>query len=140
MSCDSPDPRQAPNPHFLEKRDSGSKNPPFPSSWKREFSVKKSPFFCKGTQRKWGFFDRKLPSAARVRAEGNGGFWTPKPSFPENGDSGPVWGQGNRNLCPNQVLLSIRKRGGVQKSMGDNVPWKIGMLIYLPVTLRPLIS
>ena len=22
-------------------------------------------------------------------------FWTPKPSFPENGDSGLVWGQGN---------------------------------------------
>ena len=34
----------------------------------------------------------------------------------------------------------FRKRGGVQKSMGNKVPWKIGMLIYLPVTSRPLIS
>ena len=34
----------------------------------------------------------------------------------------------------------IRKRGGVQKSMGNKVPWKTGMLIYLPVTSRPLIS
>ena len=33
----------------------------------------------------------------------------------------------------------IRKRGGVQKSMGHKVPWKIGMLICHPVTSRPLI-
>ena len=30
--------------------------------------------------------------------------------------------------------------GGVQKSMGNKVPWKTGMLIYLSVTSRPLIS
>ena len=53
-----PTPDRAPNPHFLEKRVSGSKNPLFPSAWKREFSVKKSPFFYKGTQGKWGLFDR----------------------------------------------------------------------------------
>ena len=41
-------------------------------------------------------------------------------------------------LCPAQTLL--RKRGGVQKSMGNKVPWKIGVLMYLPVTSRPLIS
>ena len=34
----------------------------------------------------------------------------------------------------------VRKRGGVQKSMGSKVSWKTGMLIYLPVTSRPLIS
>ena len=34
----------------------------------------------------------------------------------------------------------IRKRGGVQKSMGNKVPWKTGVPIYLPVTSRPLIS
>ena len=34
----------------------------------------------------------------------------------------------------------LRKRRGVQKSMGDKVPWKTGMLIYLPVTSRPHIS
>ena len=88
-----PRPQTGPKTHFLEKRVSGSKNPHFPS-WKREFSVKKSPFFYKGTQGKWGFFDRKLPFPGRVRARGNGGFWTPKPSFPLNGDSGPCLGSG----------------------------------------------
>ena len=34
---------------------------------------------------------------------------------------------------------TIRKRGGVQESMGNKVPWKTGMLFYLPVTSRPLI-
>ena len=34
----------------------------------------------------------------------------------------------------------FRKRWGVQKSMGHKVPWKTGMLIYLPVTSWPLIS
>ena len=34
----------------------------------------------------------------------------------------------------------VRKRGGVQKSMGNKAPSKTGMLIYLPVTQRPLIS
>ena len=33
----------------------------------------------------------------------------------------------------------VRKHGGVQKSMGNKAPWKTGMLIYDPVTLRPLI-
>ena len=34
----------------------------------------------------------------------------------------------------------IRKRGGVQKSIGNKVPWKTGVLIYLHVASRPLIS
>ena len=38
------------------------------------------------------------------------------------------------------LLARIRKRGGVQKSMGNKVPWKTGVPIYLPVTSRPLIS
>ena len=33
----------------------------------------------------------------------------------------------------------FRKRRGVQKSMGNKVPWKTGMLIYLAVSSRPLI-
>ena len=38
-----------------------------------------------------------------------------------------------------RVLGKVGNRGGVQKSMGHKVPWKIGMLIYLPgVTSRPL--
>ena len=38
------------------------------------------------------------------------------------------------------AMVLLRKRGGVQKSMGNKVPWKTGVLIYLPVTSRPLIS
>ena len=34
----------------------------------------------------------------------------------------------------------FRKRGGVRKPMGNGVPWKMGMLLHLPVTSRPLIS
>ena len=37
--------------------------------------------------------------------------------------------------CPSNFppQKKLRKRGGVQKSMGNKVPWKIGMLIYLPL-------
>ena len=38
------------------------------------------------------------------------------------------------------IFQSFRKGGGVQKSMGNKVPWKTGMLIYFPVTSWPLIS
>ena len=31
------------------------------------------------------------------------------------------------------MLLPVSKRGGVEKSMGNKLPWKIGMLIYLLV-------
>ena len=37
------------------------------------------------------------------------------------------------------IQAGFRKRGGVLKSMANKVPWKIGLLIYLPVTSRPLI-
>ena len=79
-----PRPQTGSEPPFSGEEGSGSKKLHVPLSWKREFSVKNSPFFCKGTQRKWGFFDRKLPFPARVRVEGHGGFWTPKPSLIES--------------------------------------------------------
>ena len=44
------------------------------------------------------------------------------------------------DILRQKVHLNFRKRGGVQKSMGNKVPWKTGMLMYLPVTLRPLIA
>ena len=94
--CDSPDPDRPQSP-FSGKEGFGVQKFPFPLSLEKGVFGQKSPFFCKGTQRKWAFLDQKLPFPARVRAEGNVGFGTPKPSFPENGDSGPVWGQGNRN-------------------------------------------
>ena len=92
-----PTPDRAPDPHFLEKRVSGSKNPHFPSAWKREFSVKKkSPFsLCSLVEKREFLTENSLFQAER----GNGGFWAPEPSFPGNGDSGPVWGRGNPKLC-----------------------------------------
>ena len=38
-----------------------------------------------------------------------------------------------------RLLSGIRKRRGIQKSMGHKVPWKIGMLICHPAASRPLI-
>ena len=46
--------------------------------------------------------------------------------------------------CPRNILTiflaaGLQKIIGVQNSMGNKVPWTTGMLIYLPVTSRPLI-
>ena len=38
------------------------------------------------------------------------------------------------------MQMLFRKRRGDQNSMGNKVPWEIGMMIYLPVTSRRLIS
>ena len=101
---DSPDPRQGPESPFPGV--SGSKNPNFPSFWKREFSVKKSPFFYKGTHRKWGVLDRKLPFPAFVRARGNGGFLDPETL----GIRAPVWGRGDPNTCSCTACAKIRAK------------------------------
>ena len=104
-----PTPDRAPNPHFLEKRVSGSKTPHFPSAWKREFSVK-IPIFPVFP---WGFFDRKLPFLGQG---GNGGFWTPKPSFPENGDSGPCLGSGESQINPDKRSIMTQTHWTMQKA------------------------
>ena len=51
------------------------------------------------------------------------------------GGIGPLDAQGEGSF----TRRCIRKRRGVQKSIGNKVPWKTGMLMYLPVTSRPLI-
>ena len=107
-----PTPDRAPNPHFLEKRVSGSKGPRFPSTWRKEFSVKNSPFFYKGTQGKWGFFDRKLPFPGR----GEVGVFGPRgPLFQEMGVRGPVWGRGHPRASAKRKkkLYFPARRGGV---------------------------
>ena len=48
-----------------------------------------------------------------------------------------IWG-GFQNCFHFRTIF--RKRRGVQKSMGNKVPWKIGMPTCLPVTSQPLIS
>ena len=93
-----PTPDRGPNPHFLEKRVLGSKNPHFPSFWTREFSVKKSPFSTREHMENGECLDRKLPFPAFARETENWDFWTPKPSFPGNGDSGPCLGSGESQV------------------------------------------
>ena len=64
------------------------------------------------------------------------------------GCDAPLPSHPSLSLCPeafpklqvHKITLTLRKRGGVQKSMANKVPWKTGMLIYLPGTSRPLIS
>ena len=55
MRSDSPDTRQGPTP-FSGKEGLGVKNPHFPFSWRREFSVKKIPSFLQGTTGEMGIF------------------------------------------------------------------------------------
>ena len=63
-------------------------------------------------------------------------------SFPGLGLQTKVAGRGVENgefpKVPRRGC-KFRKRGGVQKSMGHKAPLKTGLLIYLPVTSRPLI-
>ena len=70
-------------PIFWKRGFRGPKSPISPRPGKGSF-LPKNPHFSAREHS-----DRKLPFPARVRPEGNGVFWTPKPSFPENGDSGP---------------------------------------------------
>ena len=88
-----PTPDRRPNPDFVGKRVSRSYNPHFPSSWNGIFLSKRSPSFYKGTHRRWGFFDRKLPFPASVRATGNG-FWDPETLFSRKWGFGPLSGVG----------------------------------------------
>ena len=93
QDCDSPDPRQTPNPHFLEKRVSGSKNPHFPPPSHRlekgVFGQKNPHFRCVPLQRKKGFF---LTEAPLFQDEGK---WVlSKLSLPEKWDFGACLGSG----------------------------------------------
>ena len=56
-----------------------------PISSKRSFLSKRIPFVLQGNTGKMRVFDRKLLFPGRVRARGNGGIWTPKPSFQKMG-------------------------------------------------------
>ena len=69
-----PWPQTGPESPFSGKEGFGVQKFPFPLSLEKGVFGQKSPLFCKGTQRKWGFLDQKLPFPARVRAEGNGGL------------------------------------------------------------------
>ena len=102
-----PTPDRGPNPHFLEKRVSGSKNPHFPSPLQRlEKGVfgPKIPIFYVFPCRKKGICSQKTPFST---TRGNGSFRTPKPSI-----RAPVWGQGNPNAGGHIYLrhqLSMRR-------------------------------
>ena len=85
------------NPKNQEKRVSGLKNPHFPSPQKRAFRVKKIPIFSVVPCREMGIFSFRLETPfSGVR--GNGGFSTPKPSFPDFGVFDPCTGSGGSQL------------------------------------------
>ena len=94
-----PTPDSGPNPHFLEKRASGSKNPHFPSFWKREFSVKKKPFFCKGM----GILGPKTPFSSLCKGDGKWGFLDPETLFSRKWGFGPLSGVGG---IPTQAIIA----------------------------------
>ena len=103
---DSPDPRQGPESHFLEKRVSRSKNPHFPSPLQRlekgVFGPKIPFFYVCPCRKKRGFFDRKLPFPER----GEMGVFGPRnPLFQEMGIRAPVWGWGNPKGCFQILIL-----------------------------------
>ena len=106
----------------LRLRVSGSKIPHLSSAWKREFSVKKSPLFLQGNTGKWGFFDRKLPFPGR---EEMGDFWTPKPSFPGNRDSGHCLGSGSINKTGKLNLRTSTGWRAMCQSVSAPPPWSI---------------
>ena len=87
--------------------------PRTPIFWKRGFRGPKTPFPSALTRAGKGSFRSKIPISAVFlcrkkrdfgqktpfsKTRGDGSFWTPKPSFPETGGSGPVWGQGIAKL------------------------------------------
>ena len=68
--------------------------------------------------------------------------------LPFVGETKKIWGEPKHAVfarfwvhCsgPFCYKFGLRKREGVQKSMGNKVPWKIGMLLHLPVTSQPRI-
>ena len=96
---DFPGTRQGPEVLFLGKEGFRVQIPPFPFALTQ---AGKGSFLWKTL-----FLD-----------EGNGGFWTLTPSFPGNGDSGPVWGRSNPKrkiqeisfLCLGYVDVFLFKR------------------------------
>ena len=115
QACDSPDPRQGPESPFPGKEDFGVQKTPIPSPLQRVekgVSVQKSPFSMCSLVEKKGILRQKTPFS---RTRGNGGFWTPKPSFPGNGDSGPCLGSGASQHKARSGLL--RTLCGSQKAV-----------------------
>ena len=110
-------PDRGQNPHFLEKRVSGSKNPHFPSPlWRLEKGVfgKNPHFLWVFPCRKKGFFDRKLPFQERGKM---GVFGARNPLFQEMGIRAPVWNQGNPNTKTRTSLhgyFPVAKMKGLQ--------------------------
>ena len=78
-------PDRGPNPHFLKKRVRGPKTPISPRSGKGSFLSKNPLFPTREHIENGDSWTENSLLEAFVRARGNGGFWTPKLSFPGNG-------------------------------------------------------
>ena len=82
-------PYRGQNPQNREKRVSESKNP-ISHHLRKGCSESKNPHFYTEHYKENGDFRLGTPFSGVLR---NGGFFTPKPSFPDFGDSGPCKGQ-----------------------------------------------
>ena len=81
------------NPKTAGKEGFGVKKPPFPTTPEKGALSQKIPIFLvECSVLEMGIFWPRAPFSGVV---GNGGFLTPKPSFPDFGDFGPCKGQTN---------------------------------------------
>ena len=109
-----------PNPHFLEKRVSGSKNPHFPSPLQH---IEKGIFYVFPCRKKGGFFDRKLPFPER----GEMGVFGPRnPLFQEMEIRAPVWGQGNPKPISDTHTHTLSGSRGFGVSLPEFRGWNPG--------------
>ena len=99
-------PDSRPNPRYLQKRVSGSQNPHFPSSWKWEFSVKRSPRFLQGNTYKMGILGPKASFSSVCKGDGKWGFWNPETLFSRKCGFGPLTSQSKTAMEPRLSITS----------------------------------
>ena len=103
------------------------------SRQKRVFRVKNIPFLYRALQGKWGFFDSEDPFLA-----GNGGFLTPKPSFPDFGRIPKLKGAWSHPRFKKRPLLDLIVWGW--RAMENGLKAKMGEESYWPSARYPPIS
>ena len=110
-----PTPDRAPNPHFEEKRVSGSKNPPFPLVLQKGVFCQKNPLFSTREHIENGIFCPKTPFSSPCEGGGKWGFLDPETLFSRK------WGFG---------ALSGVRGIATQTKTCKNTPIKIQKSLY----------
>ena len=146
--CESVCPLQGSKTPKSGKEGFGVKKPPFPPTPEKGVSSRKIPISLQGTTGKMGIFRLKTPFSG---VGGNGGFLTPKPSFPDLGFLTPVRGKRirkartsvpkkNRSKCSNAFgVLKIqsapkeRRRRRAEKRLSKRVFWRVRFFFSAPL-------